>query len=179
MHDWTRVRREHVTAAIAECDRLGSREFQQRYRFGHTAAHSIWSGGQEYDIASVVGVAYLRATGDVVPGRDVVDEMESAARVLSNLGFEVAVDQEELAALTLARKAAPPPPPEPDPAPASAPRAAATPRKAAAPRKVAAAKPPVRKTIKKVGRPTTEPEATICPTCFMALPATGICDNCD
>ena len=56
-----------------------------------------------------------------------------------------------------------PPPPPPIPvAPVAAPR----PRRA----RVAAPKPaPVRK---------PEPVTNVCPTCFMAIPATGICDNC-
>ncbi|NYI99986.1 hypothetical protein HNR19_000685 [Nocardioides thalensis] len=54
-----------------------------------------------------------------------------------------------------------PPPPAPEPAAVPA-RKPARPR--AAPKPKAPAKP--------------EPVAKICPTCFMALPATGICDNC-
>lgn len=51
---------------------------------------------------------------------------------------------------------------------AAAPRAsrAATPRKAAAPKKVAAPKP-------------EEKPVRLCPTCFTAVPASGICDYCD
>ncbi|KQP82172.1 hypothetical protein [Aeromicrobium sp. Leaf291] len=33
-------------------------------------------------------------------------------------------------------------------------------------------------TVKRAVKPEDRP-AKICPTCFMALPATGICDNCD
>ncbi len=46
------------------------------------------------------------------------------------------------------------------------PRAGATPRKAAAPKKVAAPKP-------------EEKPVRLCPTCFTAVPASGICDYCD
>ncbi|MFE6970187.1 hypothetical protein [Isoptericola sp. NPDC057653] len=55
-------------------------------------------------------------------------------------------------------------------APASAAAAAAPARKAAAPRRKAPAAP--RKPV------VPEPELAICPTCFTALPATGICDEC-
>jgi hypothetical protein len=43
------------------------------------------------------------------------------------------------------------------------PRAAGAPREAAAPRRTAASDKPV----------------NVCPRCFMAIPATGLCDNCD
>jgi len=36
------------------------------------------------------------------------------------------------------------------------------------------AEAPARKRVAKTDRPVT-----VCPTCFMALPATGVCDNCD
>lgn len=45
------------------------------------------------------------------------------------------------------------------------PAASAKPKRTPAPRKTAAPKKP-------------EPVITICPTCFMAVPATGVCDNC-
>lgn len=54
--------------------------------------------------------------------------------------------------------------------PEGTPRAgrAAAPRKAAAPRAAAAPRKPA----------VPESEAPICPTCFMTLPATGVCDSC-
>lgn len=56
-----------------------------------------------------------------------------------------------------------PPPPPPVPEPAAVPA-----RKPARPRAVPKPKAPAK----------PEPVANICPTCFMAIPATGICDNC-
>lgn len=44
----------------------------------------------------------------------------------------------------------------------------AAPRRAAAPRKAAAPRRPV----------VPEREVALCPTCFMTLPATGVCDSC-
>jgi hypothetical protein len=41
-------------------------------------------------------------------------------------------------------------------------------------------KPAARKTVKKVARPNlVDQPAQLCPTCFMALPLTGVCDSCD
>lgn len=55
-------------------------------------------------------------------------------------------------------------------APAAA-RAAASPRRTAQPRRRAASAP-----ARKQAAP--EPVVAVCPTCFMALPATGVCDSC-
>ena len=155
MPDWNLVGRQHVLAAIAECDRVGSRDFVQRYRFGRSRASTLWHNGQEYDTQAILGVAYLHATGHAATSGDLAGGEDGAARLLTGLGFDVVVDEEALAAAAAkpkpARKAAAP----------KTPRAA---RKAPAP---------------KSRRTTTEPEVKICPTCHMALPATGICDNCD
>ncbi len=56
----------------------------------------------------------------------------------------------------------PPPPPSIPVAPVAAPKPRRT--RAAAPKPAAVRKP--------------EPVTNVCPTCFMAIPATGICDNC-
>lgn len=55
--------------------------------------------------------------------------------------------------------------PEPVVRQTTLPRASAKPRRTAAPKKAAAPAKP-------------EPVTPICPSCFMALPATGVCDNC-
>ncbi len=154
MPDWSLVGKQHVLAAIAECDRLGSRDFLQRYRFGRARASSVWHRGQEYDSKAILGVAYLHATGRAATADDFTRGEAGAVDLLQGLGFDVVVDEEALAAESQprARKAA-----------------ATKPERAA--RTSTAAKP----------RRTTKPEENvkICPTCFMALPATGVCDNCD
>ena len=138
MPDWNLVARQHVLAAISECERLGSREFLARYHFGRAPAYTLWHGGQEYDSKAVLGVAYLHATGRAATSDEFSGGKDGAARVLEHLGFDIVVD-EELAAKQPPRKAAP----------------------------------------ARARRSTTEPEVKICPHCFMALPATGVCDNCD
>jgi hypothetical protein len=55
--------------------------------------------------------------------------------------------------------------------PGSAPKRAARPRSTTGARSSAPAPKP---RIAKTDRPVS-----VCPTCFMALPATGVCDNCD
>jgi hypothetical protein len=59
----------------------------------------------------------------------------------------------------------PPPPPVVEPVVSRAP----APRRTTTPRAPRAPKAPAR---------PAEPAVKVCPTCFMALPATGICDNC-
>jgi len=162
MPDWSRVRPEHVRSAIAEHDRLGDREFAARYRFGHAKASTLWHGGREYDPKSIAGLAYLHATGQVVAGKELLEaSSEGTARALSDLGFDVVVDEDAMSQLPVHVAT----PAAPAARRSAAPRTATAPRKAAAPRaKPRAAEPPAPK---------------ICPTCYMALPATGICDNCD
>ena len=138
MPDWNLVTRQHVLAAIAECDRLGSREFLQRYHFGRAHAYTLWHGGQEYDSKAILGVAYLHATGRAATSDEFSGGKDGAAGVLAERGFDIVVD-EELAATEVPRKAAP----------------------------------------ARSRRATVEPQVKICPRCFMALPATGVCDNCD
>lgn len=165
MPDWTLVKRSHVMAAIAECDRLGSREFLNRYRFGRSTAYTLWHGGQEYDSKGILGVAYLHATGRTATRDELAGGASAGVRVLQGLGFDVVVDEEEVEReeRKLATRKVP--------APATTARgtkSAPTAAKAKAPAKV---KAPVR------SKPAP-PVVKVCPTCHMAIPATGVCDNC-
>jgi hypothetical protein len=161
MPDWNQVGRAHVLAAIAEHDRLGSREFHQRYRFGRSPAAALWHQGQEYDSKAILGVAYLHANGRAAMGDELPTGSAEAAQTLTALGFDVVVDTEALAAE------------KPRPA-----RKAAASKPAA--RKAAARKPAARSAAPTTARRATpQAEVKICPTCHMAIPATGICDNCD
>ena len=172
--DWNSVDRSHVLAAFAECDRLGSREFLSRYRFGRAKASAVWHGGQEYDSKAILGMALLHATGRPATKGDFSAGESAASSLLTGMGFDVVVDEEAmeqedraLAARTLAAEAAPAASP-------ARPRAA-SPRKPAAAKKPAAPKP-----VRKVARPNPLDQPTqLCPTCYMALPMTGVCDTCD
>jgi hypothetical protein len=153
MPDWNLVTSAHVRTALEECDRLGSRDFVSRYGFRNAHAYRLWHRGAEYDATAVLGVAYLHATGRPATWEDFPDGQDGAAKQLTDLGFDVVVEEQ---GLTTSRPRA---------AAAPAKKAAAPAKKAAAPAKRAAAKP--------------ERVFTICPRCQMALPSTGICDNCD
>ena len=139
MPDWNLVSRSHVLAAMKECDNLGSREFLRRYGFGRATAHTLWHQGQEYDPKAILGVAYLLATGTAARSDDLSEGTAGAAKVLTDLGFDVVVDEEALTAEK--------------------------------PRRAKPAKP------KSAAARDTAPK--VCPTCHMALPASGICDFCD
>ncbi len=180
MPDWSRVDRSHVLAAIEECNRLGSREFLSRYGFGRARVSQLWFRGEEYDPKAILGVAYLTATG-VPPAREEYRGDENGAvRVLSGLGFDVVVDEQAAAAAERTARPAARTRAEPAPAPAAGPGHGANAAGAAAHAPQAPAKRAAttrRKTPARVAKPA--PEVRLCPRCYVAVPASGICDFCD
>jgi hypothetical protein len=169
MPDWSQVQAEHVRAAIEESDRLGKREFLARYRFGRAHDATLWHGGEEYDARALMGLAYLSVTGHTVPKDEfVTGGADSAVQRLEALGFDVVIDEKLTPAAPKAR------------ATASASSAASTPRPRSV-RKAAVKAPAAPKRVVVKARPTgvNQPEPNICPHCNMAIPATGLCDNCD
>ena len=168
MSEWSEVRAEHVRDAIAECDRLGKREFLARYRFGRAHDATLWYDGEEYDARALLGLAYLRVTGDTVPKDEfAAGGADAAVKRLETLGFDVVLDE----------KLTPTPPKKRVAAKSSTTASAASPRPA---RKTAAkVVAPKRIVMKARSTSVNQPEPTICPHCFMAIPATGLCDNCD
>jgi hypothetical protein len=162
MPDWNLVTRSHVLSATAECDRLGSRDFVARFGFRGVHGSTLWHQGGEYDAAAVLGVAHVVATGRPVTKDELPGGHEGVAETLRELGFDVVV--EEPPVVTARPRAA-------APAKTTAPKAAA---RGTAPAKATATKAAPKKRVVK-----PEPVANICPRCYMAIPATGICDNCD
>jgi hypothetical protein len=164
MPDWTLVNRSHVLAALAEYDRLGSREFLSRYSFGRSRAYSLWHGGQEYDSKAILGVAYLHATGRAATRDELRGGLSGAVRVLEGLGFDIVVDEEELEREEQREQSRP---------------VSTTATKGATPRTASKAAPAARKVAKPTRVKPADAPVKLCPTCYMALPATGICDFCD
>lgn len=160
MPDWTLLNRSHVLAALAEYDRLGSREFLSRYSFGRSRAYTLWHGGQEYDSKAVLGVAYLHATGRAATRDEFRGGLSGAVRVLQGLGFDIVVDEEELEQEERREQARP----------VSTPAASRTTTRAA---------PAAKKVAKTARAKPVDVPVKVCPTCYTALPATGICDYCD
>jgi hypothetical protein len=166
MPDWTLVNRAHVLAALAEYDQVGSRDFLSRYRFGRSRVSTLWHDGQEYDPKAVLGVAYLHATGRAATSEEFSEGETGAVRVLQGLGFDVVVDQQELDAEERRERARPA---------RTARTATAAPSRATK----APATPRARKAPAPLRRKPAEIPPKICPTCYTALPATGVCDFCD
>jgi hypothetical protein len=171
MPAWEAVTRNDVLNALAEADSLGPQEFAQRYRFGRSGLCSVWHRGHEYDGTALLGVAYLRATGAVAAREDLAHTTQVADR-LRESGLDVVVDEDAVAQVQA--------------------KAAAAPRRAAATKPTRAAKATTapkaaaaRRTAAKATeaaprrRPSADAPVKVCQRCYMALPATGICDNCD
>ncbi|CAN5677915.1 hypothetical protein BH10ACT10_BH10ACT10_06720 [soil metagenome] len=167
MPDWTIVNRSHVLAAIRQCDHLESRDFVARFGFRGVHGSTLWHQGGEYDAAAILGLAHVEATGRPVTKDELPGGQEGVAETLRTIGFDVIV--EEPPVVSARPRAA---------APAKAAAAKTTSPKAAPGKasttKAAAAKPAPKKRVVK-----PEPVVNICPRCYMAIPATGICDNCD
>ncbi len=153
MATFSSLSRQHVLQAIEEYDRRGEDDFLAVYGFVPQGAWTIRHEGRAYDLPAVVGVAHRFATGRIATSDDVGGGLTVAASILRRRGFEVT-----------------------DPTGAGAPaRPAAT--RAKAPRTPAAPRTPRATTTRRSSAADERPPA-ICPTCFTALPATGVCDTC-
>jgi len=82
------VRPEHVLLALEEYDRIGADEFLDRYGFDADGANELVHSSSTYDSMAVLGVAHLRATGELAPREDFAGGSASAAQVLRTLGFD-------------------------------------------------------------------------------------------
>lgn len=162
MPDWNLVNRSHVMSAIQQCDRLGSRDFVARFAFRGMHGSTLWHQGGEYDAAAVLGLAHVGATGRPVTKDELPKGHEGVAETLRELGFDVVV--EEPPVVPVRTRAAVPPKAAP---------AKGVPSRGAAPKSPPAKAAPKKRVVK------PEPVVNICPHCYMAIPATGVCDNCD
>jgi len=138
MPDWSLVRGQHVLMAIEECDAVGRKDFLGRHGFGRARAYTLWHHGNEYDPEAILGAAHLHATGRAVTRDELSGGEHGAAKVLTDLGFDVVAEKQPVAPRR-ARKAAP----------------------------------------ARTRTTAPEPVVALCPSCHVAVPATGICDFCD
>ncbi|MCW2837959.1 MAG: hypothetical protein JWQ15_2073 [Marmoricola sp.] len=83
------VRPEHVLLALEEFDRIGADEFLSRYGFDRQGEFELVHDSSTYDSMAVLGVAHLRATGELAPAEDFAGGAQGAAAVLVGLGFAV------------------------------------------------------------------------------------------
>jgi len=148
------VTRQHILQAIAEYDTRGGAEFLELYGFEPSADYPLVHDGLGYDSKAILGVAHRYATGRLATSEAFRDGMEGAVMILRKRGFEVT---------------------EPE----GAPRAPQAPRtRATRTPRTPAARTSATRTPSARSAAARETPPAICPTCSMALPATGICDDC-
>ena len=117
---------------------------------GGVSTHVLLHHGKEYDAAAIAGIAHGLATGRTLTPADIPGGGAGASKHLVRLGFNIRDDS---------------PPTERVPGTRST--TALTPRVTTA-----------RSTPSRPRVAASDRVDKLCPTCFLALPATGICDNC-
>ncbi|WP_136517928.1 hypothetical protein [Cellulomonas telluris] len=148
MATFSSVTRQHILQAMVEHDARGGDAFLALYNFEPLPAYVLVHEGRTYDARAVLGVAHRVATGRMATADD-FHGMDGAVSLLRRRGFEVSAPTAAV------------------PSPARAVRAS-TPRAPRTTTPRASTRTPTRE----------ERPLAICPTCFQALPATGVCDNC-
>ena len=142
------IDRPHVLTAIETWDKAGGSNYMLVR--GGVSTHVLLHAGREYDATAIVGIAHGLATGNTLTPAEVPGGGAGASKALVRLGFQIRDDSPPTERVPGTRSTTP-----------RTPRATTT--RATTPRPRVAASDRVDK---------------LCPTCFLALPATGICDNC-
>jgi hypothetical protein len=148
------IDRPHVLTAIETWDAAGGGNYMLVR--GGVSTHVLLHHGREYDAAAIAGIAHGLATGRTLTAADIPGGSAAASKALTRLGFDIRDDS----------------PPAAERVPGTR---ASTPR---ASRATTARSTPPRTT----GRPrvaASDRVDKLCPRCYIALPATGICDQCD
>ncbi|MCW2739330.1 hypothetical protein [Nocardioides sp.] len=145
------IDRDHVLTAIETWDTAGGGNYMLVR--GGVSTHVLLHHGREYDAAAIAGIAHGLATGRTLTAADIPGGSEGASKALTRLGFDIRDDSPPGASKTRAPATR-----------ASAPRASARASRPSTPRPRVAA--------------SDRPDV-LCPRCYIALPATGICDQCD
>ena len=148
------IDRDHVLTALDTWDAAGGANYMLVR--GGVSTHVLLHHGKEYDAAAIAGIAHGLATGRTLAPQDIPGGAAGASKHLTRLGFLIRADSppSERVPGTRART------PRSSTASGSrSTRSTGTPR----PTRVAATDRPV----------------TLCPRCYIAVPASGICDTCD
>ncbi|HET6694459.1 MAG TPA: hypothetical protein VFG97_09140 [Pedococcus sp.] len=143
------IDRDHVLTAMETWDAAGGANYMLVR--GGVSTHVLLHHGKEYDAAAIAGIAHGLATGRTLTPADIPGGGAGASKHLVRLGFDIRDDSPPSSRVPGTRAA--------PRTRSTSPRAASTPR----PARVAATDRPVK----------------LCPRCFIALPATGVCDTCD
>lgn len=85
---------DHILAAIAEHDQLGRQTFLENYGFAPSRSYQLIQRGKRYDSKAIIGVAHKYARPDLGPlhASEFSGGRASVERILTSLGFDVAVD---------------------------------------------------------------------------------------
>jgi len=144
------IDRDHVLTAMETWDAAGGGNYMLVR--GGVSTHVLLHHGKEYDAAAIAGIAHGLATGRTLTPADIPGGGAGASKHLVRLGFDIRDDSPPSAHVPNTRASS-----RRTSTPSA--RSTGTPR----PTRVAASDKP----------------DTLCPRCFIAVPATGICDNCD
>jgi hypothetical protein len=148
------IDRDHVLTAMETWDAAGGANYMLVR--GGVSTHVLVHHGREYDAAAIAGIAHGLATGRTLTPADIPGGSAGASKALTRLGFDIRDDS---------------PPSERVPGTRSATRTATSRTRSTATRSTGTPRP--------ARVAATDKPVNLCPTCFLALPATGICDNCD
>ncbi len=146
------IDRPHVLTAIETWDAAGGGNYMLVR--GGASTHVLLHHGREYDAAAIAGIAHGLATGRTLTAADIPGGSAAASKALVRLGFDIRDDS----------------PPVAERVPGTRTTTPRTPR-ATTPRATTVSRPRVAASDRIVDK--------LCPTCFIAMPATGICDQCD
>lgn len=147
------IDRDHVLTAIETWDTAGGGNYMLVR--GGVSTHVLLHLGREYDAAAIAGIAHGLATGRTLTPADIPGGSEGASKALTRLGFDIRDDTPPGASKATTRRPS---------TRTSTPRASARAASPSTPRPRVAA--------------SDRPDV-LCPRCWIALPATGICDQCD
>ena len=144
------IDRDHVLTAMETWDTAGGGNYMLVR--GGVSTHVLMHHGKEYDAAAIAGIAHGLATGRTLTPADIPGGSAGASKALTRLGFDVRDDSPPGEQRVPGTRSTTP----------RAPRTTATRTSTPSRARVAA----------------SDRVDKLCPTCFLALPATGICDNC-
>ena len=149
------IDRPHVLTALETWDSVGGAVYLSVR--GGVSTHVLLHGGREYDAPTIAGIAHGLATGRTLSSDEIPGGAAAAAKTLTRLGFEVRDDS----------------PPAPV-APRAPRRTTSTPRTPSS----SGPRTPAARPASKPRVAASDRQFNVCPTCYMAIPATGVCDNC-
>ena len=149
------IDRDHVLTAMETWDAAGGGNYMLVR--GGVSTHVLLHHGKEYDAAAIAGIAHGLATGRTLTPADIPGGSAGASKHLVRLGFDNRDDSPPTTRVPGTR--------------ASTPRTRSTSSRSASSRSTGTPRP--------ARVAASDKPVNLCPRCYIALPATGICDTCD